>query len=279
MKPLFMLPFDHRSGFLRELFEKAYPPSPSVAKRVITLKTIIYDGFLLAFPDVARVGTPAILVDEEFGLAIFEDAKQRGIVTALSTEKSGVTSFAFEHGRGFGRALIKRDPTYAKALVNYTINDHELNADKAQKLSELSDFCEEHGLEFLLEPLLHGKGTPLSRAQTMVREFMRAGIKPSVWKLEGLPKANDWKKLSKQVKAPMIMLGRGQSRAAVEDWIKTAAASGIVDGFAIGRTIFMGPLLDYTKKKCTRAQAVEKIAKNYLHFVKVWQIHALPKGR
>ncbi|MCR4312198.1 MAG: DUF2090 domain-containing protein, partial [Candidatus Uhrbacteria bacterium] len=240
MKPLFMLPFDHRSGFLRELFEKAYPPSPTVAKRVVSLKRIIYDGFLQAAPEVERVGTPAILVDEEFGLDIFEDAKKRGIATALSAEKSGVTSFAFQHGRGFGRALLRREPTYAKALVHYTVGDDELNAEKAEKLAELSDFCEEHGLGFLIEPLLHGKGTPLSRAQMMVREFLNAGIKPTVWKVEGLPKVSDWKKLGKIVKAPIIVLGRGQAKADVETWIKTAAASGAVDGFAIGRTIFMG---------------------------------------
>lgn len=266
-----MLPFDHRSGFLRELFEKAYPPSPAIAKRVITLKKIIYDGFLKAVPEVSRFGTPAILVDEEFGLAIFEDAKKRGIVTALSTEKSGVTSLVFEHGKGFARALARREPTYAKALVHYTIGDHELNAEKAKKLAELADACKDQGIGYLLEPLLHGKGTPLARAQTMTSEFLRAGVRPDVWKLEGLPKADDWKKLAKSVKAPMIILGRGQSKVEVETWVKAAASSGVVDGFAIGRTIFMGPLLEYTKKKCTRTHAVEQIAKNYLHFVKMWQ--------
>lgn len=274
MKPLFMLPFDHRSGFLRELFEKAYPPSPTVAKRVVALKRIIYDGFLLAFPAVSKVGTPAILVDEEFGLAIFNDAKERGIVTALSTEKSGASSFTFIHGKGFGRALLRREPDYAKALVNYTVGDHDLNAEKAAKLAELSAFCEENSLGFLIEPLLHGKGSPLSRAQTMARDFLRAGIRPSIWKLEGLPRASDWKKLHKTIKAPIIVLGRGQGKAEVEQWIKAAATSGVVDGFAIGRTIFMQPLLDYTKKKATRAQTVEKIAKNYLHFVKLWKSSA-----
>lgn len=266
-----MLPFDHRSGFLSELFEKAYPPSPALAKRVKALKRVIYDGFLRAMPDVAKYGVPAILVDEEFGLEVFLDAKKAGIVTALSTEKSGVTSFAFVHGQGFGRALLRREPTYAKALVHYTVDDDGLNQQKIQKLVELSDFCEDAGMGMLIEPLLHGKGTPLSRAQTMVKEYLRAGIKPNVWKLEGMPRASDWKKLAKIVKAPMIILGRGQSKADVKAWVRAAAESGAVDGFAIGRTIFMGPLKDYVAKKCTRAQAVERIAKNYIHFVNVWQ--------
>ena len=64
MKPFFFLPFDHRSGFVRDVFGKPYPPTPAVGKRVQALKRIIYDGFLLAFPAVAKVGTPAILVDE-----------------------------------------------------------------------------------------------------------------------------------------------------------------------------------------------------------------------
>ncbi|KKW30304.1 MAG: 5-dehydro-2-deoxygluconokinase [Candidatus Uhrbacteria bacterium GW2011_GWD2_52_7] len=109
----------------------------------------------------------------------------------------------------------------------------------------------------------------------MVRDYLRMGIKPDVWKLEGLTKASEWKKLAKIVKAPMIVLGRGQSKAEVERWVVEAAKSGVVDGFAIGRTIFMGPLLDYTKKKCTRAQAVDRIAKNYLHFVNLWHKTAI----
>lgn len=274
MKPLFILPFDHRSGFLRELFGLAYPPTPAVAKKVIALKNVIFDGFLLAQEDVEHIGEAGILVDEEFGSNIITKAQALDISVSVSTEKSGVSSFAFVHGKGFGRRLAAIQPTYAKALVNYTIDDDELNEEKLHKLRKLSDFCQEEHIPLMLEPLLHGSGTPLSRARTMMQDFHGAGIFPALWKIEGLPSASDWRKLEPYAKAPMIVLGRGQSKADVEDWLQTAARSGVVDGFAVGRTIFMEPLKRLVAKKITKSEAAAQIAKNYLHFVKLWKKEA-----
>ena len=154
-----------------------------------------------------------------------------------------------------------------------------MNAQNVKRLAELSDVCAEEGIGLVLEPLLDGKGSPRRRALAMVRDFTRAGIRPTIWKLEGLPRKGDWKALAKVAKAPMIVLGRGESKTHVENWVKTAATSGVVDGFAIGRTIFLEPLRDVLAKRCTRTQAAERIAKNYLHFVKLWTASVVSPGR
>lgn len=274
MKPLFILPFDHRSGLTHELFQMAYPPSPAIAKKIVTLKSIIFDGFLKAYKDVQDEGDCGILVDEEFGAAILVKAKKLGITHIVSTEKSGGATFQFIHGRGFGRALVKRDPTFAKALVNYNIGDKELNEEKMEKLQELSHFCIEENIPFMLEPLIHGKASPLKRATIAIRDMQKHGIRPTIWKLEMLPSAKDWKKLAPIAQAPMILLGHGASMKEVDSWVVTAAKSGAVDGFAIGRTIFFEPIKKYTEKKFTKAQAVDAIAKNYMHYVKLWTKHA-----
>jgi len=270
MKPLFILPFDHRSGLTHELFQVAYPPNAAIAKKIVALKGIIFDGFLQAYKTVKDEGDCGILVDEEFGEAILVKAKKLGITHIVSTETSGGSTFGFVHGKGFGRALIKRDATFAKALVNYTVGDKEHNNEKMEKIAELSRFCTEEGIPLMLEPLIHGTPSPVSRAVTAMQDMYRHGIHPAIWKLEMLPTMKDWKKLAPVAKAPMILLGRGAGIKEVDEWVMTAAKSGVVDGFAIGRTIFFSAIEKYTKKSITRAQAVDTIAKNYTHYVKLW---------
>lgn len=270
MKPLFILPFDHRSGLTHELFSVAYPPNAKVAKAIITLKNIIFEGFLKAYPSVKHLGECGILVDEEFGAAILDRAKHLGISFAVSTEKSGGSTFDFIHGKGFGRALIARDPSYAKALVNYTIHDTDHNLEKMKKLRQLSEFCQNEGIPLMLEPLVHDAKSPLSGAKTMIADMHKHGVFPALWKLEMQKTQKDWKALSKLTRAPMILLGHGESKAVVDAWVETAAKSGVVNGFAIGRTIFFEPIKKFHEKKLTRTEAVESISKNYVHFVKLW---------
>lgn len=274
MKPLFILPFDHRSGLTHELFDAAYPPNPAIGKKIVALKNLIFDGFLAAYPSLQKYGECGILVDEEFGSKILDRAKAMGITHAVSTETSGGSSFGFIHGKGFGRALLKRDPTYAKALMNYTVGEAETNNAKMKKIRELSDFCRDEGVPFMFEPLVHGGKSPLTMTTTMMKDMHKHGIYPTLWKLEMQRTAKDWKKLDTIAKAPMILLGHGESMDVVDGWVETAAKSGVVDGFAIGRTIFFEPIKKFHDKKIDKKKAVELIAKNYTHFVKLWVKHA-----
>ena len=274
MKPLFILPFDHRSGLTHELFQVAYPPNATIAKKIIVLKGIIFDGFLKAYATMKDEGDCGILVDEEFGDAILAKAKKLGISHTVSTETSGGSTFGFIHKKGFGRALLKRDPTFAKALVNYNIGDRELNEEKMEKLAELSHFCIQESIPLMLEPLIHGKPSPFNRAAIAIRDMQRHDIRPALWKLEMLPTMKDWKKLSMITKAPMILLGHGATMKEVDSWVITAAKSGAVDGFAIGRTIFFEPIKKFHEKVWTKTQAVDAIAKNYIHYIKLWKKYA-----
>jgi len=122
----------------------------------------------------------------------------------------------------------------------------------------------------MFELLVAGKGSQLELMERSMKQVIKAGIKPTLWKIEGLPKASDWKTIDALTKADIIVLGRGESKKAVEKWITEAAKSDIVDGFAIGRTIFFKPLEEYRDKKINRTTAVEKITKNYLHFINLW---------
>ena len=270
MSKILILPFDHRSTFTKNLLGFDYPPTKSQAKQVIKMKKVVFDAFLLARKQTTDKNKLAILIDEEFGVAIIKKARRLKINLAISTEKSGQELFTFEHGDDFGKHLTKLKPTYAKALVRYNPAQTAKNKIQLSRLKKLSNYCQKNKIGFMFELLVAGKGSQLELMERSMKQVIKAGIKPTLWKIEGLPKASDWKTIDALTKADIIVLGRGESKMAVEKWITEAAKSDIVDGFAIGRTIFFKPLEEYRDKKINRTTAVEKITKNYLHFINLW---------
>ncbi len=158
-----------------------------------------------------------------------------------------------------------------KALVRYALGVEERNVDQRKKLKQLSDFCIGADIPLMLEILTEVKdGSEPPIAKTLI-ELEEAGINPAVWKLEGFKNRKSWEEVARSTEAPIVVLGRGQSKEEVELWITEAAASGIVKGFAIGRTIFLKPLQDYVSGTINEETAKQQIADNFLHFIELWE--------
>src|SRR5262245_61706358 len=98
--PLFVLPFDHRTGFAKELLEAPYPLSATKAKQAKTLKAIIFEAFLLAPKLLKTKHHLALLVDEDLGAEIIPKAKKLKLSLIVPVEKSGGI-FSFEYGNKF----------------------------------------------------------------------------------------------------------------------------------------------------------------------------------
>lgn len=269
--PLFILPFDHRSGFAKELLHTTYPLDEASTAKAIALKKIIWEAFLLAKAESTTDGTLAILVDEELGSEIIADAQAKNVPVIVSTEKSGVDSFDFIHGADFGKALTQIEPTFAKALVHYKLGDEPKNTEQRARLKKLADFCVSADIPLMLEILTGVKGSDPSPVANALIELEETGIMPAIWKLEGFESRAAWTALARVTEIPMVVLGRGESTEEVELWTREAAASGVVKGFAIGRTIFLQPLLDLVAGKIDEQTAKGHIAENYLHFIDVWE--------
>jgi myo-inositol catabolism protein IolC len=273
MKPLYILPFDHRGSFAKKLLGFEYPPSPTNALKVVEMKKVVYDGFLQIWSQHPELqDAMAILIDLEFGQEIIKDAKEKGIPFALTTEKSGQELFYFQYGDRFGEQLLKHMPKYAKALVRYNPDEKDKNAAQLNRLKELSNFCKEHQIGFMFELLVQGESDQLELMTRSLQQITAHDIAPTLWKVEGLDDGQGWFDIAKHTQgADIIVLGRGESQDAVEDWLNEAASTQLVSGFAIGRTIFFKPLEQYRDQKITREEAVEQIANNYLHFINLWQ--------
>src|SRR3984893_8931595 len=151
-RPLYLLPFDHRGSFQRELLGTDGAPTPEQAAVINAYKHAIYEGFLLAVADGVPNDEAGILVDEEFGADIARDAKQRGIALAMPAEKSGQDEFELQYGEDFAAHLENFDPTFCKVLVRYNPEgDAELNQRQAGRLAVLSAWLDPRPYRYMFE--------------------------------------------------------------------------------------------------------------------------------
>lgn len=272
MTPLFILPFDHRTSLVRDLLAKPYPVKGADKKKIIDCKNVIFEAMLWAKAQYKGAGAMATIIDEEFGTPVIRSAKKHAIPFALTTEAPGHDEFTFIDGAEFGARLKRLQPTFAKALVYYTPGNEKPNTIARKRLKKLSDWCDKEQMDFMLEILVGDMPENKKEAAITktIDEMQADGIHPTVWKIEGLPTAQAWKRLAKHTDAKLIMLGRGESPKQVDAWLKAAAQSGKAIGFAIGRTIFLKPLVAYVAGTKNRQETIESISKNYLHAMRLW---------
>jgi myo-inositol catabolism protein IolC len=294
-KPLYVLPFDHRGSFETGMFGWKGALNPDQTAQIAAAKQVIYDGFKAAVAAGVPKEKAAILVDEQFGAAILRDAAAQGYVTACPAEKSGQEEFDFEYGEEFAQHIEAFHPTFCKVLVRYNPEgDPALNRRQSARLKRLSDYLQSQGRSlFMFELLVPAEKAQLDKLKgdkkaydlelrprlmvETIQQLQNAHVEPDVWKIEGLDRSEDCEKIVAAArqggrdKVGCIILGRGENDRKVREWLTTAAAVSGFIGFAVGRTDFWEPLVNYRANKTTRDAAVAEIARRYREFVDVFE--------
>jgi 5-dehydro-2-deoxygluconokinase len=293
-KPLYVLPFDHRGSFQVKMFGWKGTLTPQQTAEVAAAKSVVYDGFkaaLAAGVDRAKAG---ILVDEQFGAALLADAKKHGYITCCPAEKSGQDEFDFEYGADFARHIEAMDPTFCKVLVRYNPEgDAELNRHQAGRLKRLSDYLHGSRRLFMFELLVPAEEAQLARVGGdkkaydrelrpglmvgAIQQLQDAGVEADVWKIEGLDSRAACEKVVAAAhrggrdRVDCIILGRGEDDRKVREWLATAASVPGFIGFAVGRTTFWDPLVDWRGGRIQREAAVAEIARRYREWVDTFE--------
>jgi myo-inositol catabolism protein IolC len=292
---LYILPFDHRGSFETKMFGWKGELDAAQTAEIAAAKRVIYDGFDAAVAGGVPKAKAAILVDEQFGAAILRDAAARGYAIACPAEKSGQEEFDFEYGEEFAAHIEAFHPTFSKVLVRYNPEaDTALNRRQAARLKRLSEYLHANGRSrFMFELLVPAEQTQLERVKGDARaydlelrpglmigaieELQNAGVEPDVWKIEGLDRREDCEKIVAAARRDgrdrvgCIVLGRGEDDRKVHEWLTTAAGVDGFIGFAVGRTDFWQPLVDWRAKTLTREAAVAEIARRYREFVDIFE--------
>lgn len=294
-RPLYVLPYDHRGTFQKNMFGWTGALTDEQAAKITAMKQVIYDGFKEALATGVPDDKAGILVDEQFGADILRDAAKHGFVSACPAEKSGQDEFDFEYGDDFARHIETFRPTFCKVLVRYNPEgDAAMNRRQSERLKKLSDYLHSGGpSRFMFELLVPATPRQLERSgggkkeydrglrpELMMRaitELQAAGIEPDVWKIEGIDQPEDCARIVAVVRrggrdrVGCIVLGRGEDEAKVRQWLKTAASVTGFIGFAVGRTSFWGPLSDWKDGQISRDDAVSEIARRYREWVGIFE--------
>jgi myo-inositol catabolism protein IolC len=293
-QPLYILPFDQRQSFQTKMFGWEGVLSAAQTAEIATAKQVIYDGFQSAIAAGAPKKHAAILVDEQFGAAILHDAAQKGYMTACPAEKSGQKEFDFEYGEQFARHIEAFNPTFCKVLVRYNPEgDRALNRRQAARMRRLSDYLHSSARLFMVELYVDAEPGQIKRFQTQkgtydldlrpglmvrtLRELQEAGVEPDVWKVEALDRRDDCVDLvaaarrNGRDRVGCIILGGGREESKVRTWLATAASVPGFIGFAVGRTTFWDPLIDWRANRSSREEVVAEIGRRYLEWVKIFE--------
>jgi 5-dehydro-2-deoxygluconokinase len=293
---LFILAFDHRGSFQKKMFGIEGDPDEEQTRTISDAKHLIFEGMVAAGEKGLDEEASGVLVDEQFGGDVPQQAKERGFKLAMPVEKSGQNEFDFQYGDDFGAHIEKFDPDFSKVLVRYNPDDPdtEMNKRQLERLKRLADWLHDNGRKFLFELLVPATDAQMEqvdgdaeRYDTELRpELMRRaiedcqdfGIEVDIWKIEGVDEQSDCEMLAQQTRkgegrdgVVCVVLGRGASDDKVEEWLRAGAPVEGYVGFAIGRSIWWDALKGFLEEGVERGDAARRIAEKYLRFVKVYQ--------
>ena len=298
-RPLYILPFDHRGTFQKNMFGWSGALSAEQTAKIAEMKKVIYDGFKAALAGGVPQDKSGILVDEQFGAEILRDAAKHGYNTSCPAEKSGQEEFDFEYGEDFAKHIEQFRPTFCKVLVRYNPEgDAAMNERQLGRLKTLADWLHANGRKFLFELLVPAEPAQLEAAggdvdrydselrpalmHRAIRNIQDFGIEVDIWKIEGVEEQADAQMLAEQTRSGegrenvvCVLLGRGASDAKVDQWLREAAPVEGFVGFAIGRSIWWDALRGFLDGSVARADAASQIADNYLRFIRVYEQQAV----
>ena len=304
-KPLYILPFDHRATFAKQIFGKSSILELDAGEReaIREFKMLIYKGFKDAVEKLIPTDFAAVLCDEEFGSEVLIDALHNGFITLLPVEKSGQEEFDFQY-ENFSEHIERYRPSFVKALVRFNPKDDDaLKQRQRENLKQLSDYCLEFKHKFLLEVLVIPTEQQLKEVGTkqmfdvklrpelaveVIKDFQNFSIEPDVWKMEGFNKAEDYKEVIKAIKingrvnVNLVVLGRGGSPEEVEKWLEVGEREEIFEtggkvegviGFAVGRTVFWEVIEKFYKREIGKAEVIQTVSVNFQKFYKIFTSH------
>lgn len=227
-----MLALDHRGSF-KQYVNNVNPDSVHTDDLILIKKAII---------DATRENFSGVLLDPDWGYHAYSNPDKPFL---LSLEKSGYTDVLGERNTVLqysAEQLVDWGASGAKLLVYFNPAAKEAMQHQLAITKQALEDCQKNNLPLFLEIVTYGNETlGKSRAEWVLeslRQFIDAGIKPEVWKLEYPGDATACAEITKLVgDTPWILLTRGEDYTVFKEQLKTALANGAV-GFLAGRAVW-----------------------------------------
>ncbi len=284
---------DHRDSFGTTLFGVHGTPTRWQLAAMTRAKQAVYAGLRQAAPRLAS-GRPGVLVDEQLGQAVIDQALgdrdgPTPVVLAVPVEASGHPWFALEWGDTWLEHVRRLRPDYAKVLVrDNPAFDAGHRSTQLDRLAAVSAGLHDAGVPLLYELLvpatdaqLAGVGNDADRydhdvrpelVAQVIRDNQERGIEPALWKVEGLETVEAAQLVADQGRAggrdaDMIVLGRDAPAERLDHWLEVASQVKRFVGFAIGRSIWE----DVLREDLPAEETADRVAERYLGFTGHWR--------
>ena len=229
-----------------------------------------------------QAGRPGygILCDNRLGRTALHAAAETGLWIGRPVEWPGSRPLAIEPelGPDFGGLAEWPLAHVVKVLCFYHPDDPpEMRAEQEATIARLFAAARRNRLEFLLE-VIPSKAGPVDDKTTaqVIRRFYDIGVFPDWWKLEPMRSQAAWANAVQAITdndphtRGIVVLGLGESEAALAESFALAAKFDLVKGFAVGRTIFAGAAAGYMAGGIGAEEAVAMMAANYERLCVLW---------
>jgi 5-dehydro-2-deoxygluconokinase len=238
----------------------------------------------LAVAAAAKVagGRPGfgMLLDEVYGRQALFAAAKLPFWIGRPVEQPGSRPLRFAFTQDIGDRLAEWPLTHTIKCLAFFHPDDEaaLRAEQTETLRTLHEAARRNQLELLVE-IISSRHGPLDETTTarVLEELYAAGIKPDWWKLEPQGSAGAWRAVEKVIRTNdpwcrgVVLLGLEAPEAELEAAFAIAAESGIVKGFAIGRTIFSEAAEKWLAGEIDDAGATADMAERFARLTGAWQ--------
>jgi 5-dehydro-2-deoxygluconokinase len=207
-------------------------------------------------------------------------AEELGLWVARPVEKPGSIPVRFEPGEDLGAHLVEWPVSHTvKCLAFYHPDDPaETRQAQDRALLQLQEAALMIGREFLVE-IIAGASGPVSddTISGVMDHLYGLGILPDWWKLEPLTSAAAWRAVDQVIAKHdpdcrgIVILGKESDQSALEAAFRASSASTYVNGFAVGRTIFMNAAEQWLKGEIDDEAAIEEMAQRFRSLVDLWR--------
>jgi 5-dehydro-2-deoxygluconokinase len=151
-----------------------------------------------------------------------------------------------------------------------------LRAKQHDRMLELQSACDALSRDLMIE-IVEAEGTTYGATDVahIVADAAQAGIEPRWWKLPSL-EADAWRELERVLDdshsdARVIVLGGGESLAALDASFRIAAQSPRAAGFAVGRSVFGDAMKAFFAGHAVHERVVAEVAERYETLVRGWR--------
>ena len=242
---------------------------------------------LLAVEAAAKIaaGRPGygMLLDGKYGHEALFRAVDYDLWIGRPVEEPGSRPLEFESCGSLGAKLREWPLAHTiKCLCFYHPDDPpELKARQERELLRLYDAARTLGRELLIEIISSKNG--LIEDDTVARAIERLyaiGVKPDWWKLEGQANRQAWDNIAAAIEAGdplcrgILLLGLEAPEEDLAQAFHVARDCRLVKGFAVGRTIFVEPAIEWFAGQIGDGEAIERMAGAFARLCGLWRKQA-----